>query len=77
MSKTEAKRERRRRDLERMKAKARRIYPHDPKATLAEHLKSCSCWMCGNPRRHMKSDRLTLQERKLDQPERADPPAGE
>jgi hypothetical protein len=33
-----------------MKAKARRIYPHDPKARAANHLKVCSCWMCGNQR---------------------------
>lgn len=34
-----------------MKAKARRLYPHDPKARLANHLAVCSCPMCGNPRR--------------------------
>ena len=44
-------RARRRADLARMKAKARRLYPHDPKARSANHLAVCSCWMCGNPRR--------------------------
>jgi hypothetical protein len=47
-----------------MQAKARRIYNHDPKARAAEYMAVCSCWMCGNPRRHAKSDRLTLQERR-------------
>lgn len=37
---------------QRMKAKARRFYPHDPKARSANHLAVCSCWMCGNPRRY-------------------------
>ena len=61
------KRSLRRHNLERMKAKARRIgarYAHpanDPLARaraaenwakLAEHLKSCSCWMCGRARHH-------------------------
>lgn len=61
----EEKRERRRRDLARMKAKALRIYPHDPKATQAEHLRACSCALCGNPRRHLK-DRLTMAERRAE-----------
>ncbi len=55
------KRSRRRGDLERMKARARRLYPHDSKARSAEHLAACSCWMCGNPRRWGEP---TLQERK-------------
>lgn len=25
--------------------------------------KPCSCWMCGNPRRHLK-DKLTMQEKR-------------
>ena len=62
----EPKRARRIRDLLRMKAKARKLYPHDPKAKLAEHLAECSCSMCGNPRRYEKTDRLTLQERRAD-----------
>ena len=28
--------------------------------------KMCSCWMCGNPRRHMRGkERLTVQERRF------------
>ena len=46
------KRARRRQDQRRMKAKARRVYPHDRAAKAANHLKVCSCWMCGNPRRY-------------------------
>ena len=46
------KRARRRVDLQRMTAKARRLYPEDPQATRAEHLTTCSCWKCGNPRRY-------------------------
>jgi hypothetical protein len=60
----ESKRQRRRRDLQRMKARARRIRPHDPKAKQAEYLATCSCWMCGNPRHRAKTERLTLPERK-------------
>lgn len=32
----------------------------------ANHLKICSCWMCGNPRRQKfkKSSRLTMQEKR-------------
>lgn len=57
----------RRHHEERMKAKARRLYPGKPNAiTYANHLAVCSCWMCGNPRRHIKgAERLTLQERRL------------
>lgn len=64
MDDTESKRERRRRDLLRMKARARRIYPHDPKATLANHLAVCSCALCGNPRGVWKEGDLTIQERR-------------
>jgi len=48
----EAKRAQRRRYLRRMKAKARHVYPHDDKARAANHMKVCSCWMCGNPRKY-------------------------
>ena len=48
----DTKRARRRRHHRRMKAKARRVYPHDHAAKAANHLKVCSCWMCGNPRRY-------------------------
>jgi hypothetical protein len=55
-------RSRRRADLERMKAKARKLYPHDPKAKNANHLAACSCWMCGNPR--PVTGESTIQERR-------------
>lgn len=29
----------------------------------AEHLKSCSCYMCGNPRKYFK--KRTIQEKRL------------
>ena len=57
-------RSRRRADLARMKAKARRLYPHDQQATLAEHLASCSCPACGNPRRHWGE--ITMAERRAE-----------
>ena len=40
----------RRRKSAAMKDKARRIYPHDPAARLADHLANCSCHMCGHVR---------------------------
>ncbi len=43
---------RRRQDLQRMKAKARKLYPHVAHARFANHLTVCSCWMCGNPRKY-------------------------
>jgi hypothetical protein len=58
------KRSRRRADLARMKAKARKLYPHDHQAKAADYLAVCSCAMCGNPRRYEKSERLTMQERR-------------
>lgn len=58
----EPKRARRRRDLARMKAKARRVYPEVPQAPKwADHLTVCSCWMCGHRRR---LDGPTMQERR-------------
>lgn len=53
----------------RMKAKALKYYPDQPSAVrLADHLKSCSCVMCGNPRRFFKrAERLTMQERRAEQ----------
>lgn len=48
--------------MARMKAKARRIYPHDGKARSANHLATCSCRMCGNSRRHFSEK--TMQERR-------------
>ena len=53
---------RRRTDAARMKAKARRVYPHDASARNANHLAACSCPMCGNPRRYFGE--LTRQERR-------------
>ncbi|WP_207462795.1 hypothetical protein [Azospirillum sp. SYSU D00513] len=44
-------RARRRRDLARMKAKARRLWPDDPDAhRLADHLAFCPNRGCANPR---------------------------
>jgi len=60
---------RRRSDLARMKAKARRVYPHDPKAKAANHLKVCSCPGCGNYRRHWG---VTMQERRAEEAARAE-----
>lgn len=56
----------RRRQLRRMKARARKLYPHDPKARNADHLAVCSCWMCGNPRRYSNGPERTLQELRHD-----------
>lgn len=58
------KRSRRRMDAQRMKARARQVYPHDPKARAADHLALCSCWMCGNVRRH--HGERTLQEKRAE-----------
>ena len=63
MAADEPKRARRRRDLLRMKAKARRLHPTmDQPERCAEHLAVCSCWMCGNPRRHLGE--RSVQERR-------------
>lgn len=56
---------RRRNDQSRMKAKARKVYWYNKPGggeKLANHLKACSCWMCGNPRRYFGE--LTIQERR-------------
>jgi len=58
-----AKRARRIADKLRMKAKCRRLYPHDRKARAAEYLAVCSCAMCGNPRRYFGEK--TIQERRF------------
>ncbi len=61
--KGEPKRARRRRDLFRMKAKARRLRPDKPDAgRWADYLKVCSCFRCGNPRRYWHE--LTVQEKR-------------
>lgn len=69
MEKTK-KRALRRAHLRRMKAKAEQIFvPYGKSAAharqLANHLKICSCAMCGNPRRYAKGEeRLTIQEKR-------------
>ncbi len=68
----EKKRDRRIRDKQRMKKKARRLYPHNEHGTLADNLAHCSCWMCGNPRKFFKGKyKYSLQEMKhmLDGPD--------
>ena len=56
---------RRRKHKFRMRRRARQIFPEWKNAErCADHLKMCSCWMCGNPRRYAKSrERLSWQER--------------
>lgn len=62
----ESKRARRRRDLQRMKARARRIYSGVAKAAYwANHLAVCSCALCGNPRRVWKGEDPGLAERRF------------
>ncbi|PWC73436.1 hypothetical protein TSH58_04505 [Azospirillum sp. TSH58] len=65
------KRARRRHDRARMVAKAARLRPWAafPQKG-ADNLASCSCWMCGNPRRHWLEP--TMQERRADQAAQAD-----
>lgn len=65
---------RRRADLARMKAKARRIFPHDPKARHANHLRDCSCVICGNPRKYFGE--RTLQEQRADDVQASQMPVG-
>lgn len=48
-------RARRRSDLKKMKARARKLYPNnDCPEKFANHLAVCSCHGCGNPRKHFK-----------------------
>lgn len=61
----------RRAALVKKKKRARKLYPHDPKAKLANHLAHCSCHMCGNPRKHFPGSK-TLQEMKADNPKEGD-----
>lgn len=59
----EPKRARRRRDLQRMKAKARRLFPQDPNADrLANNLAFCSRICCANPRHTFRE--ITMAERR-------------
>ena len=64
MAQHESKRARRRRDLIRMKAKARRLNVSGgvDRARHADYLAVCSCWMCGNPRRFFGE--TTIQEKR-------------
>jgi hypothetical protein len=68
-----SKRAERRHHLRRMKAKAEKSFRFTvgfdeahPKWAhkFANHLASCSCWMCGNPRKWFKEK--TIQEIKAD-----------
>lgn len=54
----------RRRKKAALKNKAKKIYPwmSEPER-LADHLKSCSCLICGNPRKWWKQD--TLKEKQF------------
>lgn len=63
----EAKAARRIRDRERVKAKAIRLVKGrfrgrniEAVNKMAENFSICSCWGCGNPRRHFKAE--TMQE---------------
>lgn len=56
------KRAQRHAQLARKKRQARKPYPHDPKARQANHLAACSCYMCGNPRKHWNE--LTISEKR-------------
>jgi hypothetical protein len=58
------KRARRRNDLNRMKSRARVIYPHDKNAKWANHLQACSCPGCGNPRKYFNEK--PIQEQRAD-----------
>lgn len=56
----------RRHHLNRMKAKASKVYWwHEPEraAKWANHLAACSCYMCGNPRKWWNES--TMQERRF------------
>nr|WP_295834781.1 hypothetical protein [uncultured Azospirillum sp.] len=62
------KRARRRQERARMLARAKRFYPGQRHQRLADNLASCSCWMCGNPRRWFGE--LTMQEIRQDSHDR-------
>lgn len=59
----------RRHHLQRMKARAAKIGKRQgwirSKILCAEHMASCSCWMCGNPRKYFGEP--TIQEIKSDE----------
>ena len=59
---TERTRAFRRHHKDRMKSKAKKIYhdlPENHAVKYADHLKVCSCWACGNQRKHFGP---TIQE---------------
>lgn len=59
-------RDRRRRDLERTKRRAKKLYPMVPKnIKYANHLAVCSGPCCGNPRRWFGEK--TIQEKRADE----------
>ena len=51
----------------RAKQRAEKVFGGDRKSyRFADNMKSCSCWMCQNPRRSQKgSEKLTIQERRF------------
>ena len=58
----------RRHHRRRMICRAAAVYGENQAPRLADHLKSCSCWMCGNRRKYSKGrERLTLVERRAAQ----------
>ena len=66
------KRARRRRDLQRMKARARRFHPDAPRShVLVNHLAFCSRICCANPRNVFRE--ITIAERKVDEAFSDDP----
>lgn len=53
---------------ERMKARAKRVFPNHNPGKYADNLQRCSCWMCCSPRynNHAKrEEKLTVQERRF------------
>jgi len=49
---------------QRMTKRAKKVYPWmEHPQVLADRLKSCSCYMCGNPRKWWKAD--TLKEKQF------------
>jgi hypothetical protein len=56
-------RAKRRAELVKQKRRARKLFPWcENPAKYADHLASCSCWMCGNPRKYFGLK--TIQELK-------------
>lgn len=61
-----AKRALRRYYKNRMKHRAKKVYYWWSDAhKVADHIKTCSCWMCGNPRKKgLGKNKITIQEQK-------------